>query len=147
MTKRAPAQRAPSSGITDDRLIELAVSGKSYRAIAAIVGLDHSTVYGRLQKPACKAAVEEGREVALAEARGILRAHSTKLARKLVKIGKGEIKGSSEQVRAITVGLRLAGLETTRRVEHTGSLRVLSDAELDAQEAKLLAAMGEDGEP
>lgn len=141
------SERPPTSGIADALLIELAISGKSYGAIAKTVGLSKATVYDRLQKPACKAMVEEGRAAGLEEARGILRANSTRLARKLVKISTGEIKGSSEQVRAITVGLRLAGLETTRRVEHTGSLRVLSDAELDAQEAKLLAAMGEDGEP
>lgn len=140
-------QRAPSSGVSDDRLIELAVSGKSYRAIAKIVGLDHSTVYGRLQKPECKAKVEEGRAEGLREAKGILQGNSSRAARALVAIAAGTKKGSPEQVRAAMAVLRIAGLETTKHIEISGGLRNLTDAELDAQERKLLAAAGDADEP
>lgn len=141
------SNRAPDGGITDDYLIELAVAGKSYGAIAKTVGLAKATVFQRLKKPECKAKVQEGRAEALREAKGILRAKSTRLARTLADIGTGKLKGSPEQVRAITAALRLAGLETTKHIEVSGGLRHLTDAELDAQERKLLAAAGDADEP
>lgn len=136
--------RAPTDGIADAYLIELAIAGKSYGAIAKMVGRSKATICQRLNKPECKAKVQAGRAEALQEAKGILRAKSTRLARTLADIGTGKLKGSPEQVRAITAALRLAGLETTKHIEVSGGLRDLTDAELDAQERKLLAAAGEE---
>ena len=140
------SERPPTSGIADALLIELAVSGKSYGAIAKTVGLS-ATVWATACKSRRARPWSRRPRCGPGGGAGILRANSTRLARKLVKISTGEIKGSSEQVprdhgRPPSGG---AGDHPTRRAHWQPPSPLRRRA--DAQEAKLLAAMGEDGEP
>lgn len=141
------AERPPNNGtppesgdpayVSDARLVQLRVNGLSFRGIAEEVGLAVSTVFQRLNHPEIRPQWEGRIAEALDAAGKAYERHMSDLVEMEILVALGVTPADKAQVQALNNALARGGMPTTRRIHHTGTLRHLSDEDIDREEAKL----------
>jgi len=124
--------------------VRLLVQGKSNRAAARAVGVSEGTVRAWLKRPEFSQAVEEGLEANAALGARIYRAHLVPLIQREIAIALGNEESTGPQAACLNNALKRAGVIPVERVEITGRLASMSDAELEALIAGEVATVAEE---
>lgn len=144
--KRVQPRVAARSAARRKTALELRVEGLTLEAIGAKLGVSkqraHQILAGELAEVATarKGLAEHQLEAELAAIDFVLRGMAPKVA-------KGDAKAGATYLRAMERRAKLLGLDAPDKHEHTVDVKKLSDADLDAEIARLTALAAGPGAP
>lgn len=145
MARKTP-RRDARSAVRRKTAMQLRVEGLTIAAIGAKLGITKQSAHELIARELAEAAAAR-KDLAEHQLEAELAAVDFVLAGMAPKVAKGDAKAGATYLRAMERRAKLLGLDAPDKHEHTVDVKKLSDADLDAEIARLTALAGGPGAP